>query len=224
MNANAELLLEWPQDPEEWLKRENSNDEQDRCPSFLAWPETEEMIKDLKLTTTCFDQNAVGAGTPKPTSVIRDVQEIQCFEGLKAQRNDEEWPERVKDGIERSKRMAQWVRGMVRAIVTAMRRFGTKQEAVVRALTAKETAEIQAEIVDWEAHLASGHIPFWRDCMMCLESMGRSRPRKKQNHPDSYMMAVDVTGPSQPGGDQEFHQPRHLMAATVTIPMKCGEP
>jgi len=166
------------------------------------------------LTTTCFDQGAVGAGTPKPTSAIRDVQEIQCFEGLKAHRN-EEWPERVKDGIERSKRMAQWVRGMVRAIVTAMRRFGTKQEAVVRALTAKE----KAEIVDWEAHFASGHIPFWRDCMMCLESMGRSRPRKRQN-PDSYMMAVDVTGPFQPGGDQELHQPRH----TVTIPMKCGEP
>eukprot|EP00434_Breviolum_minutum_P014564 symbB.v1.2.012841.t1/scaffold887.1/size155094/8 len=165
-NPRAELLLEQPQDPEEWLKEGNSGSEYDRCPSFLIWPETQEMIKDLKLTTTRFDQGAVGAGTPKPTAVVSDVQEIQCFEGLKAKRKDEEWPERVEEGIEKSRRMAQWAPGMVRAIVAAMRRLDKKQEAVVKALTAKE----KAEVADWEAHFASGHIPFRRDCMCCVWS------------------------------------------------------
>lgn len=84
-NPHAELLLEQPQDPEEWLKEGNSGSEYDRCPSFLIWPETQEMIKDLKLTTTRFDQGAVGAGTPKPTAVVSDVQEIQCFEGFESE-------------------------------------------------------------------------------------------------------------------------------------------
>ena len=216
-NPKAKLVLEQPQDPEEW--REKREDEE-ACPSFLVWPETCETVEQLKLVTTRFEQGTVGAATPKPTAVINNVHELQALEGLKASQRSEEWPMQVQEGIEKSKRMAQWAPGMVNAIVEAMRKLKAEEEKMVKTLTTKE----RAEIVDWEAHFASGHIPFRRDCMLCLESMGRSRPRRRQSHPDSYTMAVDIAGPFQQGEDQELHNPRYLMVATVAVPAKSGDP
>lgn len=60
-NPNLQVLIEQPQEPEEWavgemaLKRPGEG-----FPSFLAWPETRDLIRDLGLKTVRLDQGSLG--------------------------------------------------------------------------------------------------------------------------------------------------------------------
>ena len=76
----------------------------------------------------------------------------------------------------------------------------------------------------WENHCRAGHLPYRRDCHICVEAAGRDRPRKRVPCPESFCMGIDMTGPFEAGRDQEVNKPRYAMVATVTIPVDADGP
>ena len=58
--SDAEVMLEQPQDPREWA------DWAKDCPSFLVWPETQQLIADLNLSVVRINQGNMGHVTAKP--------------------------------------------------------------------------------------------------------------------------------------------------------------
>ena len=216
-NSEVQLMAEQPRDPIEWKQGEAET-----MPSFLVWPETRSMMKWLGLEESRFDQGALEHVAVKPTTVIHNMSELQQIDGLKSERKPyEEWPMDVKEGIQRSKKMAEWAPGLVEVLVRAARRVLEEKEGMkMKALSMKE----RQEVAGWEAHFMANHVPYRRDCMICLESMGKDRQRRRIPHADAYTLAVDIAGPYQKGTDQESGAPRYLLVATVTIPLKDGEP
>ena len=99
-NAAVKLMTEQPQDPTEWKRGD-----EEKMPSFLSWPETRSMIRWLSLEESRFQQGALGHKAVKPTTVIHNMDEVRRLDGLKSEEKDyEEWPEEVSQGIHRSER------------------------------------------------------------------------------------------------------------------------
>ena len=211
-NDRAEVLLEQPSDPREWKK------DGAQCPSFLAWPETMATEKRLGTVKTRMDQGAAGHVARKPTTFINDIPEIQALQGLCAQDRKFGWSSSVEERVKESKSLASWAPGVVEVLKHAMRRVS--QEATVKTLSTKERQEVML----WQEHFKANHVPHRRDCLTCMESMGRDRHRKKIQNPQNHTMSVDIAGPFEPGVDQEISGARYLLLATVTIPMKEGKP
>ncbi len=84
----------------------------------------------------------------------------------------------------------------------------------LRMMNAKEKDEQHL----WQLHVNSGHQPYRRDCKVCLESMGRDRPRKRMVCPDSYVLTADVAGPFRTGRDQDGNGKKYMFVAAYTVP------
>eukprot|EP00435_Cladocopium_sp_Y103_P013046 s2797_g3.t1 len=85
----------------------------------------------------------------------------------------------------------------------------------VKALTAAERRQIQ----EWQLHVSNGHLPFRRDCAVCLESAGRDRPRRRLQYPEAHTMSIDISGPHRKGIDQRG-RPTYFMVVVYTVPVK----
>ena len=74
----------------------------------------------------------------------------------------------------------------------------------------------------WAAHYHAGHVPFRRDCAVCLEAAGRDRPRKAIPHPSAW--SLDLMGPFVESHDQELPYARYGLVTVVTIPTRAELP
>lgn len=81
------------------------------------------------------------------------------------------WAPQVEERVNQSKRLASWAPGLVEAIIQAM-----VKSLKIKALSKKDRDDTAL----LEAHFMAGHIPFRRDCLLCVESMGRDCYRKRQ--------------------------------------------
>ena len=164
-------------------------------PTYLTWPETQVTMKRLKLEAVRLDQGSFGHMSTKPTTLDLDERIIQ------------------------TKRLASWAPGIADALIAAVqRKIG--EDPRLQALTAKQNQEAAL----WAEHYRHGHTPYRRDCEVCLESMGRDRPRRKIPTPDAHCLSLDVAGPFQPGFDQETGNPKYFLVGVATIPTQDGHP
>ena len=70
----------------------------------------------------------------------------------------------------------------------------------------------------WKAHILHDHQPMRRDCKVCVEAAGRSRPHKRIQHPSAYCLSVDLSGKLKKGKDQ-FGQPcAYVLVGCYTFP------
>ena len=210
---DAKVCVEQPQDPYEWRTPQTGGEE---YPSFLAWPETETVVKGSGLKRVTFMQGDLGHPTAKPTTVLSNmekVEEIARKYGSRGQYRGQGWPQTVEDRIHMSKQLASWAPGMVEAIIQDIcDQVGIEQrKPKIKALLRRQ----QLDAEGWERHCRAGHIPHRRDCAVCLEGAGRDRPHHRQPCPDSYRLAVDLTGPFIPALDQEVRHPRYMMVGTT---------
>eukprot|EP00435_Cladocopium_sp_Y103_P022093 s4393_g5.t1 len=213
-NPSAEVLVEQPQDPEEWLPNA------EECPSFLVWPETEKTIQDLKLNKVVFCQGEVGHQTDKPTTLLTTIPELKELDGLNKKTKGQRWPDELEDRMKMAKDLAAWAPGMVQLIKIAARRK-TREEIQVKTITAKEKEAKR----QWRTRVEMNHLPYRRDCGVCLEMMGKDRPRLRQKCPEAFTLALDIGGPFVSGQDQVMHhQPKYFLIATMTVPMHQGRP
>ena len=221
-NQNLEITLEQPQDPEQWKQPPADIKEKipgwNGFPSFLAWPETEVMVKKCKLRRISFHQGALGHQTNKPTTVLTSTEELFDLQGLMSRGSSKEWPSDLNKRLELSSSLASWAPGLKNLLVKGINRVNTQTPAVC-ALSAVE----QRQIKEWQLHVSNGHKPFRRDCAVCLEGAGRDRPRRRLQHPESYTLSIDLSGSHKKGIDQRG-RPTYFMVAVYTVPVQDSFP
>ena len=200
-HPGAKNLIEQPQDPNEWYQ---GTGEKDLYPSFLRWPETRKVAEALGLTTTRLEQGALGHPTVKPTS-------------LEAQPTNQ-WPVHLDERLQFSKSLAAWAPGLKAVLFKVIHRVAGGLEPMMKKLSSEELEEIRK----WEAHVSQGHIPYRRDCAVCVEACGRDRPHNRRPTGEAFTMSLDIAGPYDTGIDQAVQRPRYFVTSVLTIP-KVGD-
>ena len=239
-NPEMETLIEQPQDPEEWQAPFRPRPEFGIA-SYLTWPETWMTKEIASLSEVRFDQGTVGHDYCKPTTLLTDVEEMKQLDGQRvAQGMTQGWPGYLKDRMNEAKMAAEWAPGLCDLIKTAIRRKwgqsrwrttpGSQRRGALPQMArgpARAAAlgnglkqDEKAAAAMWAAHYQAGHVPFRRDCAVCLEAAGRDRPRKAVPHPSAYTWSLDLMGPFVESHDQELPYARYGLVTVVTIPTR----
>ena len=200
------------------------------------------MTKEIaSLSEVRFDQGTVGHDYCKPTTLLTDVEEMKQLDGQRvAQGMTQGWPGYLKDRMNEAKMAAEWAPGLCDLIKTAIRRKwgqsrwrsnpGTQRRGALPQMARgparaaalgnglKQDEKVAAAM--WAAHYHAGHVPFRRDCAVCLEAAGRDRPRKAVPHPSAYTWSLDLMGPFVESHDQELPYARYGLVTVATIPTR----
>ena len=158
-------------------------------PSWWSNPMWLSYADEAGLFEVDFNQGPLGHVSDKPTTVGTNLPDLRDLQGLKGETKGP-WKGD-------SKQLAMWAPGLVDAIALALRKW--PQYKVYRVTQA-----------DWERHVANNHIPYRRDCAVCVHGAGVGRRHAGVAHPDAYCMSADVAGPIRtPGRDPESrnHKP-----------------
>ena len=231
-NPAMKCVVESPQDPNQWCK---SLDQE--VPSFWKWPETLHMARLLGLDFINLQQGALGHQTPKPTTLMSNLEEIKQLHGLKdenAKQGDlelhlweedlgvpsKQWPDSLEDRLTFSRSLASWAPGLKNILANAILRLSRGDPPKCLKLSSEEMQSMKS----WEAHIRQGHCPYRRDCAVCVESRGRNRPHVRQENVDAFCLALDISGPYEPGVDQEVLKPRYYLTGVITIPKSGDHP
>ena len=132
-----------------------------------------------------FNQGPLRHVSDKPTTVGTNLPDLTDLQGLKGETKGP-WKGD-------SKQLAMWAPGLVDAIALALRKW--PQYKVYRVTQA-----------DWERHVANNHIPYRRDCAVCVQGAGLGRRHAGVAHPDAYCMSADVAGPIRTLGSRSRKQ------------------
>ncbi|CAE7802253.1 GIP [Symbiodinium sp. CCMP2592] len=81
---------------------------------------------------------------------------------------------------------------------------------------------------DWEQHVANNHVPYRRDCAVCVHGAGNGRRHHGVVHPDVYCMSADIAGPIPVKGkdpESRNHRPatfKYFLAVSYRFPRLKG--
>ena len=176
------------------------------------------MVKKCQPNRISFHQSALGHQTKKPTTVLTSMKELFDLQGLMSKGSSKVWPSDLNQRVELSSSLASWAPGLKNFLVKGINRVNEQTPALC-ALSATE----QRQIKEWQLHVSNGHKPFRRDCAVCLEGAGRDRPRRRIQHPESYTLSIDLSGPRKKGIDQRG-RPSYFMVAVYTVPVQDSFP
>jgi len=204
-HPTARNLIEQPQDPNEWKEPDQ---ELGLYPSFLQWEETVKVALALGLKASRVEQGALGHPTIKPTALMSDLEEIRALDGLKASVEAQptaRWPSDLGDRLQFSRSLAAWAPGLKAILFKVINRISANAEPAIKKLSPEELDEIRK----WETHVRQGHVPYRRDCAVCVEACGRDRAHVRQPTGEAFTMSLDISGPYDAGFDQEIQKPRY---------------
>ena len=86
-----------------------------------------------------------------------------------------------------------------------------EREGTLRRLTTEERA--------FRDHCLRGHIPFRRDCQICVSAAGKERRHLRRKHGDAYTLSLDLAGPYKCSKDAHQQKPRHAVIGVYQFPM-----
>ena len=199
------FLLEQPQEVARYMAPENPL--VGEVPSWWSNPMWLSYADEAGLFEVDFNQGPLGHVSDKPTTVGTNLPDLRDLQGLKGETKGP-WKGD-------SKQLAAWAPGLVDAIALALRKW--PQYRVYRVTQA-----------DWERHVANNHIPYRRDCAVCVHGAGVGRRHAGVAHPDAYCMSADVAGPIRnPGRDPESrnHKPatfKYFLSVSYRFPRLKG--
>lgn len=219
-HPRAHNLIEQPRDPNTW--KTNGEEDEEKYPSFLRWPETRKVAQLLGLKFIDLEQGELGHTTPKPTTLVTDVSELQCLHGLKGHggKRTSSWPSTVEERVRFAKSLAAWAPGMKDIMGKAIQRLSAVDNPEVKKMSREEIDDMRG----WEQHILQGHCPFRRDCAVCVETRGRDRRHVRQENVDAFCLSLDVSGPYSEGVDQTILKPRYYLTGVITIPCSGDNP
>ena len=162
----------------------------------------------------------------KPTTLLSSSPEIHELDGLRLQGVSSSWSPDLQHRLEEAKVAAEWGSWPVRRADVGPRAQrlgalppmarGPARAAMLGAGGLR--SEEKATAAMWAAHYHAGHVPFRRDCAVCLEAAGRDGPRKAVVSPSAYTWSLDLMGPFVESHDQEIPFARYGLVSVVTIP------
>lgn len=136
----------------------------DYMPQTVSWWDTQEwkaLAREFGWKEETYNQGQLGGLTAKPAtfggSLILDVPKHRM-------------PKTAKVEVESSKDLARWSPGTMNMVA----------EALVEQI---EQAKPKLKPLSWEDHLAHGHTPFRRDCVVCQQALQQCKPHRQVAHP-----------------------------------------
>ena len=110
-----------------------------------------------------------------------------------------------------SSQWAKWAPGLIEALSAMIRRHFKCVHGIVRP---HKLASVSADFI---RHVQRGHMPFCRDCQVCLQGAAQVRAHCKVLHPDSWTLSMDLSGPFAASQD-EFCEVRCMLVGVLTVP------
>ena len=208
------FLLEHPMDPEEYLDDVRGED----FPSIWEWEEIHQFASAYDMNFVKFDQGAMGHQRRKPTTLMSDLEELQELRGMKSETQPVEQMEKdLQKRMEQTHTWSEWAPGLVAAIKHALKNF------VMGTLRMKKIS-----IEEWRRHVAQNHVPYRRDCRICVQEMGQDAPHRRRKNGGSgeavYIMSADIAGPFVDGWDYgRGEAAKYALIATVPVPLGIDE-
>ena len=204
-------LFETPDPALYWLEKKE-------CPSFTTWPEIQQTMDLVGWKRISLDQGCLGHPRRKPTCLWSGWEEVLLLDGMRDGRTSKAWPSQLDAAVKESRKLASWAPALKRTVVSALHNF--LGGPAVRAFSADEDKNLEA----WYDHLLNEHMPFRRDCRECVLSAGRDRPRKSVDHPESFVMSLDIASPFRAGRGQDRGAPRYFLTSVLTVPVATWGP
>ena len=211
------FFMESPEDPKDYLEDE---EEAKICPSFFNFKEVQQFVGKEGLIYFAFDQGQTGHRRRKPTGIVTNLPEMSQLAGLRGGGVTAAIHGGLGERILASKSWAEWSPGLVAAVKESLKMYLDMLDA--------HGAEVRSDpqlrkldMASWRKHVRQQHVPFRKDCRVCLESMGTSHPhRRSHNASSSFTMSLDLAGPYQVGRDLGTGKScRYMMVAVVPIPV-----
>ena len=199
------FLLEQPQQVERYMAP--GNPLLGEVPSWWSNPMWLSYAAEAGLFEVDFNQGPLGHVSDKPTTIGTNLPDLRDLQGLTGD------PKGPWSGD--SKLLAEWAPGFVQAIARALQTW--PRYRLVRMTPA-----------DWEQHVANNHIPFRRDCAVCVHGSGTGRRHVGVAHPDVYCMSADVAGPIRVEGrdpESRNHRPatfKYFLTVSYRFPRLKG--
>ena len=152
--------MENPQDPAEYLK-----DGLERgYPSFWEWVERADfMRRQPDVFKIRVDQGALVHPRPKPTTLMTNMAQLRELDGIKASAAGGEIQEDLQERLKQTALWSSWAAGLVESLKMVIPRFLHEQN--------QQPMLQKLDLEGWKNHLLSQHVPYSRDCRICLETM-----------------------------------------------------
>ena len=211
------FFMESPEDPRDYLE---DGEEAEICPSFFNFKEIQQFVGHENMIYFAFDQGQTGHRRRKPTGIVTNLPDLGQLSGLRGGGVTAAIQGGLGERIMASKSWAEWSPGLVAAVKESLKMYLHQLDA--------DGAEVRADpqlrkidMAAWRKHVRQQHVPYRRDCRVCLEAMGTSQPhRRSHNASSSFTMSLDLAGPYQVGRDLGTGKScRYMMVAVVPIPV-----
>ena len=163
------------------------------------------------------DQGAMGHNRRKPTTLMGNLPGLDSLQDLRQGRrdgSDHEFLEvDLKTRMQQTAAWAAWAPGLVAAVKQATRMFLMELPSLRK-----------MSLADWKQHALQNHIPYRRDCGLCVQEMGQDVPHRRKKLADAgnsvYVMSADIAGPFCKGWDPGLSmEGRYALIATVPVPV-----
>ena len=233
----TDFILEQPQDPCEYRSQEDI--EKYQYMSAFRTAEWKIFQERYHIQMISFDQGPMGHSRRKPTSLaINNSALLQLDElrGEPAVATQDEPPFQSMSMQQRcatSKTWSSWAPGLKEALAVAVKQRLEQEWLEPSSPRSKRDHRSgpslkplgAAALEQWKRHYENDHLPARRDCKHCLRAAGRSRPRKRIRHAESFTLSVDLSGRLTQGEDQSGKTAKYFMVAVYTFPVAGnGEP
>ena len=196
-------------------------------PTFWSWPEVKCFCERYGMYAAHFDQGALGHALVKPTTFL--VSDMELWESLEQVRVVVPWSatfaSTLEERIGQSSIWARWAFGLVKRIRHRLAQWLQESDAERETiLSKKEEREgtlrrLTAEERAFRDHCLRGHIPFRRDCQICVSAAGKERRHLRRKHGDAYTLSLDLAGPYKCSKDAHQQKPRHAVIGVYQFPM-----
>ncbi|CAE7751749.1 RE2 [Symbiodinium sp. CCMP2592] len=238
VHAGVFFALESPQDPElvgqkfsqigcSVMCREDVAEEGQpslASPTFFAWPEVRSFRTRYNLLAAHCDQGALGHYMVKPTTVL--TSDFQLWESLEQVHVRVPWvvsvPEEASQRLAMSRSWSLWAPGLTTRIKRCLRAWLAHSSFVEHQAVSEERAvhlaKLTAEESEYRDHCLRGHIPFRKDCEVCVRAAGKDRRHLRQKYGSAYTLSLDLGGPWQEAKDL-YQTQRHVLIGTYQFPL-----
>ena len=226
VKAKGAPFLGWehPADPKSWAPDGSSLQD---CASVWNFPEFQQFQRAIQAWQADFDQGALGHPKRKPSSMMTTSWYVyENLHGLSGPGSgkalcQESSPHK---GFA-SSQWAEWAPGLVHVLQEGWREHVRTRACPSVRLSAAAARQdmLRALSPEWQAHLAADHVPYRKDCEVCLQAASRGRLHYKHDHASFYSLSSDICGPFAPGQDVTGKK-KYFVVFTMRLPTGDGMP
>ena len=166
-------------------------------------PAWKELVRIYGLHMQTFNQSEFAAVATKPTTIGGNLRLQVPMPGRRGAPRDVEGKSKGQI-CEEARLLSRWPPLMMRAIATSLQLCPMKGSIKFRALS-------------WKEHVATGHTPFRKDCLVCQESSTKDcHHRRSREPPRAGVLSIDMPGPFNLGTDLHGRKGKYLLVGAFT--------